>query len=42
MEGTTLEQLAKAVLFDELLKNQSEELSAILIKAQLSMVQLYY
>ncbi len=37
-----LEQPAKVVPFYQLLKNQGEELSAVLIKARLLMVQLYY
>jgi hypothetical protein len=37
-----LEQSAKVVPFYQLLKNQGEELSAVLIKARLLMVQLYY
>jgi hypothetical protein len=32
-KALALEQLAKVVLFDELLKNQGEELFAILIEA---------
>jgi hypothetical protein len=42
MEGTSNGQLTKIVLFDQLLKNQGEELSTILIKIWLSMVQLHY
>jgi hypothetical protein len=40
-KALALEQLAKAVLSDQLLENQGEELSIILIEAWLSMVQLY-
>jgi hypothetical protein len=41
-KALVLESLAKAILFNQLLENQGKELSAILTKAQLSMVQLYY
>jgi hypothetical protein len=37
-KALVLGQLAKAILFDQLLKNQGEELFVVLTKAQLSMV----
>jgi hypothetical protein len=36
-----LKQSTKAIFFYQLLRNQGEELSVVLIEAQLSMVQLY-
>ncbi len=41
-KALALEQLAKAVLFYQLLENQGKELFAVLTKVRLSMVQLYY
>lgn len=41
-KALALEQLAKAILFNQLLENQGDELYVVLIEAWLLMVQLYY
>jgi hypothetical protein len=41
-KALALEQLAKVMLIDQLLENQGEELSVILIEVWLPMVELYY
>ncbi len=40
-KALALKQSTKAIFFYQLLRNQGEELSVVLIEAQLSMVQLY-